>query len=90
MPDEAVFAHAITEGRIVVAFDLDFGGIVAKSALAGCGVALLRLRSVRTTHILTRLEVALTKSGPILTAGSRVLVEDGRIRVRRAPTEVDC
>jgi predicted nuclease of predicted toxin-antitoxin system len=82
-PDRDVFAHATTDRRIVVTFDLDFGEIVGLGA--GTGVILLRLRSVRTAHVQQRVSVALTLAAEALHAGAVVLVEDARIRVRTWP-----
>ncbi len=83
LPDHDVFAHAQTDQRIVVTFDLDFGEIVSLSA--GAGVVLLRLRSVRTAHVQQRVSAAMTDEAATLKAGVVVLAEDARIRVRTWP-----
>ena len=82
LPDRDLFAHAVTEDRILITFDLDFGDIVGAAGGAGLGVLLLRLRSPRQAHMRQRVQTAISVSAEALIAGAVVLVEDVRIRVR--------
>ena len=82
LPDEAIFALAHRENRIVVTFDLDFGQIERLATEERTSVVILRLRSIRAAHILTRVNVALAAAGAALTAGALVLVDDTRVRIR--------
>ena len=77
--------HVCEIGRIVVTFDLDFGEIVGLSGAAGSGVVPLRLRLARQNHLRGRFRAAIAEAGPALQAGSIVLVEDARVRIRRMP-----
>ena len=86
LPDDAIFALARAENRIVVTFDLDFGEIAGMARHGGPGVVLLRLRSIRAAHIMARLDVALMRAGAALEIGAVVLLEDARIRIRARPT----
>jgi predicted nuclease of predicted toxin-antitoxin system len=85
LPDSEVFAIAAREGRIVVTFDLDFGEIAGLARAAGSGVVLLRLRLARQSYLRERLRAAIGRAANELRAGSIVLVEDTRIRIRQMP-----
>lgn len=85
MTDSEIFAIAVLESRAIVTFDLDFGEIVGLAGEGGAGVLLLRLRRVRPSHIQQRIRVALAEASDALSAGSIVLVDDGRIRIRSMP-----
>src|SRR5262249_55242299 len=80
--DHEIFVRAAEDGRIVVTFDLDFGEIVGHS-VTGAGIVLLRLRRAHQSYLRQRLRVAIAEAGDALEAGAIVLVEDGRIRIRR-------
>ncbi len=82
LPDWDVFARAVTEDRILITFDLDFGDIVGAAGGAGPGVLLLRLRSPRQAHMRQRVQTAISRTAEALLTGAVVLVEDARIRVR--------
>lgn len=85
LQDQAVFALAGDEQRILVTFDLDFGKIAGLATEIGCPVILLRLRAVNSRHVYARLTAALVAVGASLVAGSLVVVEDTRVRVRKLP-----
>jgi predicted nuclease of predicted toxin-antitoxin system len=82
LPDRDLFVRAVTEDRILITFDLDFGDIVGAADGAGPGVLLLRLRSPRQTHMRQRVQTAIALIADALLTGAVVLVEDARIRVR--------
>lgn len=84
-PDFEIFHRAAHEGRIVVTFDLDFGEIVSLTRSAASGVVLLRLRLARQPYLRERLRAAIDEAAEALQAGAIVLVEDGRIRIRKMP-----
>ena len=85
LSDREILAIATREGRIVVTLDLDFGEVVGLAATVGPGIVLLRLRSTRQGHLRQRLRAAIPRAGEELEAGSIVLVEDSRIRIRQMP-----
>jgi predicted nuclease of predicted toxin-antitoxin system len=87
MPDSDIFRKAESEGRILLTFDLDFGEIVALSPERKVSVILFRLRNTRTPHIIERLSVAIEQTKEMLKAGSVVIVEESRLRMRQLPLQ---
>lgn len=85
LPDEAVFAKAVDEGRIVVTCDLDFGEIVAFSGGKKVSVVVFRLADARPARVITRLAKVVAESGPALDGGAIVVVEELRHRIRHLP-----
>jgi predicted nuclease of predicted toxin-antitoxin system len=83
--DEQVFAKALSEDRIVLTFDLDFGDLAAFTRAATARVILFRLKNTRTTHVIERLEAVLTGSSDAVARGAIVIVEEGRHRIRYLP-----
>lgn len=85
MPDERIFEKAISEGRVILTFDLDFGEIVAFSKEHAPGVILFRLRNTRTPHVTERLASVLEDCSQTVEKGAIVIVEEARHRVRDYP-----
>jgi predicted nuclease of predicted toxin-antitoxin system len=85
LPNGDIFLKAGQEQRIVLTFDLDFGEILAGSGGNPGSVVIFRLRNTRAAFVIQRLEDVLTQSGPDLSNGAIVIVEDGRHRVRKLP-----
>jgi predicted nuclease of predicted toxin-antitoxin system len=85
LADSAIFEKAVTEKRILLTFDLDFGELVILSAGHPVGTVLFRLRNTRTPYVFTRLLEVLDESGDALQSGAIIVVEDSRHRVRRYP-----
>ncbi len=50
MPDADILDWAVSESRLVVTMDTDFGELVYRSGQAHAGVLLLRLESARTAE----------------------------------------
>jgi predicted nuclease of predicted toxin-antitoxin system len=88
MPNGEIFEKAISEGRIVLTFDLDFGEIVALAGGRRTGVVLFRLHNTRTPHVIDRLRRVLSDSGQALEQGAIVVVEESRHRTRRWPRDI--
>jgi predicted nuclease of predicted toxin-antitoxin system len=85
MIDSDVFRKAAGERRILLTFDLDFGEILTLSQERTASVVLFRLHNTRTPHVIERLRVALDETKEMLEAGSIVVVEESRLRMRRLP-----
>lgn len=85
MPNGKIFEKAVSEERIILTFDLDFGEIVALSGGRQTGVVLFRLHNTRTPHVIDRLKKVLEDSGQALEQGAIVVVEESRHRTRRLP-----
>lgn len=83
LPDARIFEKAVSEHRVVLTFDLDFGEITAYTRGKRAGVVLFRLHNTRAHHVIDRLAQALATSSEALEAGAIVIVEEGRHRVRR-------
>jgi predicted nuclease of predicted toxin-antitoxin system len=83
--DSDIFAKALTEHRIVLTFDLDFGEIAALSKGQIVSVIVFRLRNTRTSYVMERLSSILADTADALRDGAVVAVEDSRHRVRRLP-----
>jgi len=85
LPNGEIFEKAITEGRVILTFDLDFGEIAALSGGRTASVILFRLRNTRAVNVIARLAAVLEDSTGALETGAVVLVEESRHRVRRLP-----
>ncbi len=85
LPDQAIFEKAGKESRTLLAFDLDFGEIIALSHERLISVILFRLRNTRTPFVIDRLRKVIDESEKALKEGVIVTVEDSRHRVRYLP-----
>jgi predicted nuclease of predicted toxin-antitoxin system len=85
MTDSDVFRKAASEKRVLLTFDLDFGEILALSRESAVSVVLFRLHNTGTPHVIERLKIALDETKEMLEAGSIVVVEESRLRMRRLP-----
>jgi predicted nuclease of predicted toxin-antitoxin system len=85
-PDEAVFDRALSEDRVLVSADTDFGTMLSLQGKAGPSFILFRLGGKRTPEnqaaLLLRNLPAMQEP---LRSGCVVVIEDARIRVRRLP-----
>jgi len=79
--DTEVLDHAVSEGRIVVTNDKDFGELVYRSGWEHRGVVLLRLRDERAENKVRIIKIVLTQVGERLRNHCVVAAETG-IRVR--------
>jgi predicted nuclease of predicted toxin-antitoxin system len=85
IPNGEIFVKAISEDRVIVTFDLDFGEIVALSQGEKASVILLRLHNTRTPHLIKRLATVLADATEALEQGAVVVVEESRHRIRYLP-----
>ncbi|HZV25811.1 MAG TPA: DUF5615 family PIN-like protein [Acidothermaceae bacterium] len=84
--DLEILEVADREDRVVVSADTDFGTLLAMGNRRRPSVLLLRLASPRRTEQLTAvLQLNLPAVVDALDAGSVVVVEDARIRIRSLP-----
>jgi predicted nuclease of predicted toxin-antitoxin system len=84
--DLEILAHAAAENRIVVSQDMDFGTLLALSPHLGPSVILFRrMVDASARSLLGMLAANLDTIEPELVAGSVVVIEPHRIRVRRLP-----
>lgn len=85
LSDVEIFNKAISENRVILTFDLDFGEIVALSKGQKISVVIFRLHNTRTIHIIDRLSAILPALTEALEKGAVVVVEESRHRVRYLP-----
>jgi predicted nuclease of predicted toxin-antitoxin system len=85
IPNGEIFVKAISENRVIVTFDLDFGEIVALSQGEKASLILLRLHNTRTPHLIKRLATVLADATEALEQGAVVVVEESRHRIRYLP-----
>jgi hypothetical protein len=81
LPNGDIFKKAISERRIVLTFDLDFGEIVASSGSQRASVILFRLHNTRTPYVIERLRKVLRDSHQVLEQGAIIVVEESRHRM---------
>lgn len=72
MPNGEIFAKALSEDRIVVTSDLDFGEIAAALKDTSGKVVLLRLQNSRPANVIRRLDSVLPRVELDLAAGAVV------------------
>ena len=82
--DADILTNAITEGRILVTFDKDFGELAFHARLpASCGVILFRTPSPSSDYV-ARLATLVIDSRTDWT-GNFAVVEEHRVRIRPLP-----
>lgn len=85
LSDEEITREAEREGRIVVTFDLDFARIIALQRLSQPSVILLRLERFTTDEVNRILVDVLRTYQSELQAGSILVIDSNRIRLRTLP-----
>ena len=85
MEDADILDKARSEGRIVLAFDLDFGDLLAASGERLPSVIIFRMRNQTPASVRPRLFEILSNCEADLNSGAIVVVEENRYRVRRLP-----
>ena len=78
--DEALLARAYSESRVLVTLDKDFGELAIVQGLPHAGI--VRLVGLRARAQGAAVVAVLERYGVLLSAGSLVTVEPGRVRVR--------
>jgi len=89
LPNGEIFTKAISENRVILTFDLDFGEIAALARGRKASVVVFRLHNTRTAHVLERLASVLPDCSSILERGAVVVIEENRHRVRPLPVGQD-
>jgi predicted nuclease of predicted toxin-antitoxin system len=82
--DPTVLSHSVSEGRVLVTFDKDFGKLAFRlGKTASCGVILLRPR-LRSPEYLTRF-IAGVLAESVVWEGHFSVAAEGRLRVVSLP-----
>jgi len=84
-PDREIIDRALREDRMVLAFDLDFGEILALGVLARPSVILFRLEDETAASVNRGLARILAEQSEALASGALILVESARYRIRKLP-----
>lgn len=85
-PDPVVLAAAVSEQRVLVTLDTDFGALIANSSGAAPSVVLFRGDVTRRPASQAELLLAnLDEFAQDLDSGAVVVIGDDRVRVRRLP-----
>ncbi len=87
VPDDAILAKAVLEGRVVLTFDLDFGELLATGTQQFPSVIIFRLHKETPSEVTPRLLGVIAERRHELEAGAIITVEETRHRVRRLPLE---
>ena len=83
--DRDILKRAVSEQRILLTFDKDFGDLAFQFGLpATCGIVLFRLRAISSAALSTLVVAALQSRADW--AGQFAVVEPARIRMRPLPT----
>jgi predicted nuclease of predicted toxin-antitoxin system len=84
--DVVSFARAAQEGRVIISADTDFGTLLAVRQEAAPSVILLRRGAPRVPRAQVELLVAnLPSVSEVLAAGSVVVFDKARVRIRSLP-----
>ena len=87
LSDDKIVAKAVTEDRVILTHDLDFGRIVAISGATVPSVITFRLQDMRPAQVNGYLAEVLARFTAELKAGALVSVNERAIRVRPLPVK---
>lgn len=83
--DPALLQYAVSEERVILTFDKDFGTLAFNTGVpASCGIILVRLTPTAPGTLANRLVDILSERNDW--AGSFAVIDDGTIRMRPLPT----
>lgn len=83
--DSDILHRAVTEKRVLLTFDKDFGDLAFQFGLpATCGIVLFRLQASSSAALATMVVAAIRSRSDW--AGNFSVVDPGRIRMRSLPT----
>lgn len=82
LPDKKILKIAVSEKRMVVIMDKDFGGLIYNSGLFHGGVLLLRLEGAKSDEKVKIVENILVKYADKL-SNKFCVYKDGRLRIRK-------
>jgi predicted nuclease of predicted toxin-antitoxin system len=85
--DDKIVEKAVTEGRVILTHDLDFGRIVAVSGATVPSVISFRLQDMRPAQVNHYLAEVLARFTAELKAGALVSVNEQAIRIRPLPVK---
>ena len=81
MPDHEILRMAVTEGRMVVTMDKDFGDLVYNSGQPHAGVLLLRLEDANSDEKIKVVKAILEKYSERI-CNNFCVYKDGKLRIK--------
>jgi predicted nuclease of predicted toxin-antitoxin system len=81
--DSDVIARAVREGQVVLTFDLDYPALLALRTENRVSAVIIRTVSADSAWVNARLAECLPLMASALQEGAIVVLEDGRIRIRK-------
>jgi predicted nuclease of predicted toxin-antitoxin system len=87
LTDKDIIKKALSEGRVVLTMDLDFGYLVAVSNAKLPSIIIFRLKNESSKNVNRRLENVLAESLDAIKSGAVVTVLEHTHRVRHLPIE---
>ena len=85
LPDNFIIEKALTENRIILTSDMDFGQLLAFDKSKQVSVIQFRTSSFTPASIRIKLELLFDEFSDQLTTDFIITVEDNRIRFRKLP-----
>ena len=85
--DKEIFDYAIERNMVIITADLDFGKILSYFKSSKPSVIIFRIRYPSPESINKLLWTVLPRVRGKLEAGSLILIEDDRIRIKKLPIE---
>jgi predicted nuclease of predicted toxin-antitoxin system len=86
MEDIDILSWAVSEGRMVVTMDKDFGELVYHSGQPHAGILLLRLEAASSSERVAVVEEIVKTHGDQL-PGSFAVYQNGRLRIRNSEND---
>ena len=85
LPDKAILEKAMSENRIILTADMDFGQLLALNKSQLASVIQFRVSDFTPDNIERKLELLFEKFADQLDGNFLITIEDYRIRYRRLP-----
>ena len=85
LTDDMVFQKAVSESRIILTFDLDFGEILFHLQATQPSVIIFRLQNQTPGNVIKHLETILENYAENLTDGTVLLITEKKYRIRKLP-----
>jgi predicted nuclease of predicted toxin-antitoxin system len=83
--DEPLLALAVSQERVVLSFDKDFGNLIRFPLATHCGVIVIDLHDQRPSRVNERLRDVLPGLAEADLRQKLVIIRDGDVRIRSAP-----
>jgi len=87
LSDPLIIKKALSEERVIITHDLDFGELVAAGGLVLPSVITLRLRNMAPDRVNQVMEQIIQHHLPTLRQGVLITVTENRIRIRQLPVK---